>query len=97
MSEEDYQADLEEQGQQVEQRLAQAHGDERRLLENQLTEVKRQLANIESAYAEALKRSSEFEIAGEYTQQRFIPGSEKYVSPATKGGLGLRMKPIVVV
>ena len=40
----DYQADLEEQEQQVTQRLAQAHGDERRL-----------------------------------------PGSEKYASPATKG------------
>ena len=85
LSVKDFQAELEKRGQQVEQRLAQAHGDERRLLENDLTEVNRQLANIEPAYAEALKRSSEFEVAGEYTQQRFIPGPEKYVSPAPKG------------
>ena len=85
LSVKDFQAELEKRGQQVEQRLAQALGDKRRLLENELTEVKRQLANIEPAYAEALKRSSEFEITGEYTQQRFIPGPEKYVSPAPKG------------
>ena len=85
MSVEDYQADLEEREQQVTQRLAQAHGDERRLLENELIEVRHQLSDIETAHAAALKRSSEFEIAGEYTQQRFIPGSEKYASPATKG------------
>ncbi len=85
LSVEDFQAVLEKRAREVEQRLAQAHGEERHPLENELTEVKRQLADIEPAYAAALKRSSEFEIAGEYTQQRFIPGSEKYTSPATTG------------
>ena len=58
-----FQALLEEREQQVTQRLSRAHGDERRLLENELTEVRHQLANIEPAYAEALKQSSELEPA----------------------------------
>ena len=63
LSVEDFQALLEEREQQGEQRLAQAHGDERRLLENELTEVKRQLANIEPAYTEALQQIRELEPA----------------------------------
>ena len=63
LSGEDFQALLEEREQQVKQRLAQVHGDERRLLENELTEVQRQLANIEPAYAEALQQIRELESA----------------------------------
>ena len=63
LSREDFQALLEEREQQVTQRLAQAHGDERRLLENELTEVRHQLSNIEPAYAEALQQISELEPA----------------------------------
>ena len=63
LSVEDFLTARENRAQEVEQRLAQAHGDERSLLENELTEVKRQLANIEPAYAEALRKISELEPA----------------------------------
>ena len=63
LSGEDFLDILKKRAQEVEQRLAQAHGDKRRLLENELTEVKRQLANIEPAHAEALKQISELEPA----------------------------------
>ena len=63
LSGEDFQALLEEREQQVKQRLAQVHGDERRLLENELTEVQRQLANIEPAYTEAQQQIRELETA----------------------------------
>ena len=61
LSVKNFQAVLEEREQQVTQRLAQAHGDERRLLEDQLTEVKRQLSDIETAHADALKQIVELE------------------------------------
>ena len=63
LSVKDFQALLEEREQQGEQLLAQTHGDERRLLGNELTEVNRQLANIEPAYTEALQQIGELETA----------------------------------
>ena len=63
LSVEDFQAVLEKREQEVKQSLAQAHGEERTWLENELTEVKRQLSDIEPAYADALKQISELETA----------------------------------
>ena len=54
---------LEEREREVEQRLAQAPGDERSQLENELTEVKRQLFDSEKAHAEAQTRIRELETA----------------------------------
>ena len=56
LSVEDFQAVLEKRAREVAQRLAQAHGAERSLLENELTEVKRQLSDIETAHADALRQ-----------------------------------------
>ena len=56
-------ATLENREREVEQRLTLAHGEERARLENELTEVKRQLSDIGPAYADALKQISELEVA----------------------------------
>ncbi len=63
LSGEDFLDILKEREQEVKQRLGQTQGDERRLLENELTEVNRQLANIEPAYTEALQQIRELERA----------------------------------
>ena len=63
LSVEDFQAVLEKREQEVKQSLAQAHGEERTWRENELTEVKRQLSDIEPAYADALQQISELETA----------------------------------
>ena len=61
LSVKDFQAVLQKREQEVEQHLARAPGEERALLENERTEVKRQLSNIEPAYAYALRQISELE------------------------------------
>lgn len=58
---EDFQAALERRGQEVEERLAQAHGEERVGLENELHEVKRQLSDVREAYAERQAKIGELE------------------------------------
>ena len=63
LSLEDFEARLEKRAQEVEQRLASAHGEERARLENELAEVKRQLSDIDPAHADALKQIGELEAA----------------------------------
>ena len=63
MSVEHFQTVLEKRAQEVEERLTQAHGEERLRLENELTEVNRQLFDIEAAYDDALGKIRELESA----------------------------------
>ena len=58
---EDFQTALERHERNVEKRLAQAHGDERTRMENELQEVKRQLSDIKTAYADRQKNIRELE------------------------------------
>ena len=58
--------------------------EEDRLYESKYEELLRALLDEPVLPVPPLGKNP-FETAREYTQQRFIPGSEKYVSPATKG------------
>ena len=58
--------------------------EEDRLYESKYEELLRELLDEPVLPVPPLGKNP-FETAREYAQQRFIPGSEKYVSPATKG------------
>lgn len=58
MSVEEFQATLEKRGREVEERLAQVHGEEHSRLEKELAEVHRQLVHIEPAHADAVRKNS---------------------------------------
>ena len=59
---EEFQTALERQGQNVENLLVQAHGDERTRMANELHEVKRQLYDVTVAYADRQNKVRELEI-----------------------------------
>ena len=63
LSVKEFQAVLEKRGQEIRNELETAHDEERDRLENELTEVKRQLSNIGPAHTEALKQISKLEEA----------------------------------
>ena len=58
--------------------------EEDRLYENKYEELLRELLD-EPVLPVPVLGKNPFETAQAYTQQRFIPGSEKYVSPTSKG------------
>lgn len=58
--------------------------EEDRLYESKYEELLRELLDEPVLPVPELGKNP-FETAREYAQQRFVPGSEKYVSPATKG------------
>ncbi len=63
LSLEEFQVALERRGREVEERLVRVHDNERTRLQNELIEVKRQLSNIDAAYANALTKIRELESA----------------------------------